>query len=176
MFAKDLEHIGEKRHAGAKEQEAYAIQRRGVVLTKIRHVPPLEPESGERDRKIDEEYHAPMQPVDNDSAEKRPHERPDQRGDRDEIHRHEHLRARERPHQRRSTHGRHHGASHPLGDSSDDQQRDIRGEAAGQRTEHEQQHRQREHALGPETIRHPSADWDENRQTQCVTREHRLQT
>ncbi len=124
MFAEDLQHIGQQRDAGAKENEADEIERIRFFAV-IGQMQIDQDQAGEADGKIHEEDDPPVKVSDDEAAGDRSEHWADQTRDGDEAHGADELVLGERAHDGEASDGHHHGASAALQDAAGHQYVDV---------------------------------------------------
>ena len=131
-------------------------------------------ETKQPDGQIDKKDNAPMQVAHDqptgDGSEHRAH----QSGDGDEAHGADEFRLGKGPHEGEPADGHHHGSAAALQDAAGDENGEIASQTAEQRPQGEKPDGAGKYPARAETIRHPSADRNEDRQTQGITGQHRL--
>ena len=173
MFAEYLQHIRQQRDAGAKEDEADNIEGIGLFAV-VRQMQIDHEQTDEADRKVHEKDDSPVKISDDQAAGDGSEHGTNQTRDGDEAHGADEFGLGKRPHQGEPAHGHHHGSAAALQDAARDQHMDVARYAAEKRPQGEEADRGREHPARSESIRHPAADRNEDREAQRVAGQHRL--
>src|ERR1700722_1258793 len=129
-------------------------------------------QTGEADRKVHEKYDSPVKISYDESARDGPEHGTDQTGDGDEAHRADELRFRERPDHGEAAHRYHHGSPATLQNAARHQQMDVTRYTAQKRPNGKEADRGREYAARSKSIRHPTADRNEDCEAQRVAGQH----
>jgi hypothetical protein len=144
------------------------IERADIVLLEIVDKNCDQHDTEKPDRDIDEEDPAPRCIGDDEAAQRRPQNRPEHRRGGDQDHRAQEIRLRDRAQHDEAPDRRHHGTAGALDHAGDDEFRQRIGQPAGDRAQGEDDDGGAEHRARAETVGHPAAQRDEDRQAQQI--------
>src|ERR1035441_3188360 len=119
MFTEYLQYIRQQRDAGAKEDEAYGIERIGLFAV-VRQMQIDHAQTDEADRKVHEKDDSPMKISDDQAAGDGSEHGTNQSWDSYEAHGADEFGLSERPYHGEPSHRHHHGPSAALQDAARD--------------------------------------------------------
>ena len=169
---REAEHRGAKPAAGESETEP--VERRRLLPRGGNEAQP-EDHAERADRQIDEKDVAPVEVRRNEAAEGRPDHRPDERRDRDPRQRLHDLGLRHGPQQHETADRNHHRAADALHETAGHERAQRVAERTSDRAGEEHGDRRDERRTRAETVGHPTADGDEDREREQIRGQCELQ-
>ena len=130
VLAKDFQHIGKQRDAGAEKNQANDIKRIGVLFAIVGQMAVDQVQADQADRDVHEEDQSPVKIRDDQAARDRTQHRADQTGNRDETHGPDQFGFSEGAHHGQTADRDHHGSAAALQDAAGHQHVNVAGDAA----------------------------------------------